>query len=120
MGGKDVVYLKQPLSLSLQPAEVKKRLTEVADKRFTDVGVRNGADLEESHARDKVSLLSYSLSLTTLSPSPVSKNCKNSLPSTIYRSINHFWFFLFLVTSQRAEIEICGAQFIKLFPDQRG
>ena len=70
MGGKDVVYLKQPLSLTLQPAEVKKRLTEVADKRFTDVGVRNGVDLEESHARDKVSLLSYSLSLTTLSLLP--------------------------------------------------
>lgn len=36
MGGKDVVYVKQQHSSSLQPAEVQKKLKEIADKRFLD------------------------------------------------------------------------------------
>ncbi|KAI4318543.1 hypothetical protein MLD38_032233 [Melastoma candidum] len=34
MGGKDVIYVKQLHSSSLQPANVQKRLKEMADKRF--------------------------------------------------------------------------------------
>lgn len=36
MGGKDVVYVKQQHSSSLEPDEVQKKLKEVADKRFND------------------------------------------------------------------------------------
>ncbi|KAL6514404.1 hypothetical protein OROHE_019012 [Orobanche hederae] len=36
MGGKDVIYIKQQHSSSLQPADVQKRLKVVADKRFLD------------------------------------------------------------------------------------
>ena len=36
MGGKDIVYVKQQHSSPLQPADVQKRLKEVADKRFSD------------------------------------------------------------------------------------
>ncbi|XP_052189704.1 MACPF domain-containing protein At4g24290-like isoform X2 [Diospyros lotus] len=36
MGGKDIVYVKQQHSSPLQPADVLKRLKEVADKRFGD------------------------------------------------------------------------------------
>ncbi|XLR27820.1 hypothetical protein HN51_041132 [Arachis hypogaea] len=36
MGGKDVIYLKQQHSLALQPADVQKRLKEMADRRFMD------------------------------------------------------------------------------------
>lgn len=36
MGGKDVVYVKQQYSSSLQPADVQKKLKDVADKRFSD------------------------------------------------------------------------------------
>ena len=37
MGGKDVVYVKQEHSSSLEPADVQKRLKDMADKRFSDV-----------------------------------------------------------------------------------
>lgn len=36
MGGKDVVFVKQQHSSSLQPADVQKKLKEIADKRFLD------------------------------------------------------------------------------------
>lgn len=36
MGGKDVIYLKQQHSSTLQPADVQKKLKEMADKRFLD------------------------------------------------------------------------------------
>ncbi|KAI4298949.1 hypothetical protein L6164_032454 [Bauhinia variegata] len=36
MGGKDVIYLKQQHSSTLQLADVQKRLMEVADRRFLD------------------------------------------------------------------------------------
>ncbi|XP_016439830.2 MACPF domain-containing protein At4g24290 [Nicotiana tabacum] len=36
MGGKDVVYVKQQHSSTLQPADVRKRLIEMADQRFSD------------------------------------------------------------------------------------
>ena len=36
MGGKDVVFVKQQHSSSLQPAEVQKKLKEIADKRFIE------------------------------------------------------------------------------------
>ncbi|KAL5567377.1 hypothetical protein UlMin_030541, partial [Ulmus minor] len=36
MGGKDVIYMKQQHSSALQPADVQKKLKDMADKRFTD------------------------------------------------------------------------------------
>ena len=36
MGGKDVVYVNQQYSSPLQPADIQKKLKDVADKRFTD------------------------------------------------------------------------------------
>ncbi|KAF7842789.1 MACPF domain-containing protein [Senna tora] len=36
MGGKDVIYLKQQHSSTVQPVDVQKRLKEMADKRFLD------------------------------------------------------------------------------------
>ncbi|KAK6157035.1 hypothetical protein DH2020_011283 [Rehmannia glutinosa] len=41
MGGKDVIYLKQQHSSSLQPADVQKRLKVMADKRFLDANGQN-------------------------------------------------------------------------------
>ncbi|KAL5993323.1 hypothetical protein ACLOJK_014247 [Asimina triloba] len=54
MGGKDVVYLKQQHSSSLQPAEVQKRLKEMADKRLIDVNGQFGVGSEETYTREKV------------------------------------------------------------------
>lgn len=36
MGGKDVIFVKQQHSSTLQPADLQKRLKEMADKRFLD------------------------------------------------------------------------------------
>ncbi|XP_021728519.1 MACPF domain-containing protein At4g24290-like isoform X1 [Chenopodium quinoa] len=47
MGGKDVVCVKQQHSSHLQPAEVQKKLKEIADKRFLDA---NGQyDMNSGH-----------------------------------------------------------------------
>lgn len=45
MGGKDVVYVKQQYSSTLQPADVQKRLKEVADERFSDANVQSSTTL---------------------------------------------------------------------------
>ncbi|KAJ8755657.1 hypothetical protein K2173_022252 [Erythroxylum novogranatense] len=42
MGGKDVIHMKQQHSSNLQPAEVQKRLKEIADKRFADTNEQYG------------------------------------------------------------------------------
>ncbi|XP_058097688.1 MACPF domain-containing protein At4g24290-like isoform X2 [Magnolia sinica] len=49
MGGKDVVYVKQQYSSNHQPAEIQRRLKEMADRRFLDVNGQYGIDLEEKH-----------------------------------------------------------------------
>lgn len=36
MGGKDVVFVKQQHSSSVQPADVQKKLKDIADKRFLE------------------------------------------------------------------------------------
>lgn len=53
MGGKDVIYLKQQHSSNLQPAEVQKRLKEMADKRFRDTNGQFG-DAGEVYDKGKV------------------------------------------------------------------
>lgn len=54
MGGKDVIYVKQQHSSSLQPADVQKRLKSIADKRFLDTNGQPGMDSEQSYHNDKV------------------------------------------------------------------
>jgi len=46
MGGKDVIYLKQQHSSTLQPADVQKKLKEMADRRFLDA---NGHYVASDH-----------------------------------------------------------------------
>ncbi|XP_004237553.1 MACPF domain-containing protein At4g24290 isoform X2 [Solanum lycopersicum] len=45
MGGKDVVYVKQQYSSTLQPADIQKRLKEVADERFGNANVQSSTTL---------------------------------------------------------------------------
>ncbi|KAL0454482.1 UNVERIFIED_CONTAM: MACPF domain-containing protein [Sesamum latifolium] len=52
MGGKDVIYMKQQHSSSLQPADVQKRLKLMADKRFLENG-QNELDSEEIYWSEK-------------------------------------------------------------------
>nr|GLL23915.1 MACPF domain-containing protein At4g24290 [Ipomoea trifida] len=53
MGGKDVVYMKQQHSSSLEPADVQKRLKAIADKRFCDASEQYGTDSELGYQNDK-------------------------------------------------------------------
>ncbi|XP_010243890.1 PREDICTED: MACPF domain-containing protein At4g24290 [Nelumbo nucifera] len=53
MGGKDVIYLKQQHSSNLQPAEVQKRLKEMADKRFLDMNGQYEMNPEEAYEKEK-------------------------------------------------------------------
>lgn len=45
MGGKDVVYVKQQHSSTLQPADVRKMLKEVADQGFSDANEQSSTIL---------------------------------------------------------------------------
>lgn len=54
MGGKDVVYMKQQHSSSLQPADVQKKLKAIADKRFLDIGGQYGTESEQAYRNEKV------------------------------------------------------------------
>lgn len=65
MGGKDVIYMKQQHSSSLQPADVQKRLKVMADKRFLDANGQNELGSEQVYQSEKVctsfSLFTYDL-----------------------------------------------------------
>lgn len=56
MGGKDVIYVRQQHSSTLQAADVQKRLKEMADKRFADANA-NGVGSEQVHPNDKVCIV---------------------------------------------------------------
>ncbi|CAI9101548.1 OLC1v1038897C1 [Oldenlandia corymbosa var. corymbosa] len=53
MGGKDVVFMKQQHSSSLEPADVQKRLKAIADKRFMDAIGPHGMDSDRAHLNEK-------------------------------------------------------------------
>ncbi|KAK4777615.1 hypothetical protein SAY87_017802 [Trapa incisa] len=54
MGGKDVIYMKQQHSSTLQPADVQKGLKEMADNRFLDSnGPYNMAVPEQAYRTEK-------------------------------------------------------------------
>lgn len=78
MGGKDVIYLKQQHSSTLQAVDVQKRLKEMSDSRFLDANVqydmsRNNQDLvmmlKRRGGRDKESI-SHSEWLNTVQAEP--------------------------------------------------
>ncbi|KAG7031360.1 MACPF domain-containing protein [Cucurbita argyrosperma subsp. argyrosperma] len=53
MGGKDVIYMKQQHSSTLEPSEVQKRLKDMADKRFTETMGQYGMGSEWIYNNDK-------------------------------------------------------------------
>ncbi|XP_023552323.1 MACPF domain-containing protein At4g24290-like [Cucurbita pepo subsp. pepo] len=59
MGGKDVIYMKQQHSSTLQPSEVQKRLKEMADKRFSETIGQYGMGSEQIYNNDKDILTIY-------------------------------------------------------------
>lgn len=54
MGGKDVIYIKQQHSSNLQPADIQKRLKDMADKRFVDANGHYSVASEQVFQSDTV------------------------------------------------------------------
>lgn len=68
MGGKDVVYVKQQHSSNIQPADVQKRLKEMADKRFQDSSGQYGLNSVENCRKDKFDTREIRLRFADSSP----------------------------------------------------
>lgn len=66
MGGKDVIYIRQQHSSNLQHVEVKKRLKEIADRRFLDASGQYGVTSKEAYGNGKVISHIFSLSCLTI------------------------------------------------------
>ncbi|KAF2293909.1 hypothetical protein GH714_005597 [Hevea brasiliensis] len=56
MGGKDVIYVKQQHSSILQPADLQKRLKEMADKRFLDTSGQYSMASEQVYQSNKLEI----------------------------------------------------------------
>lgn len=69
MGGKDVIYIRQQHSSNLQPAEIQKRLKDMADKRFLDTNGQFGVNSEEAYGKDKFDFREQRLRFADSSPS---------------------------------------------------
>ncbi|KAF5448116.1 hypothetical protein F2P56_028679 [Juglans regia] len=69
MGGKDVIYMKQQHSSTLQPADVQKRLKEMADKRFLNANGQTGMASERVYQSEKVEIREQRLRFADISPS---------------------------------------------------
>lgn len=69
MGGKDVIYVKQQHSSTLQPADVQKRLKEMADKRFFDANGQIDMNSDRIYQNDKFDAREQQLRFADMSPS---------------------------------------------------
>ncbi|OIW13601.1 hypothetical protein TanjilG_07943 [Lupinus angustifolius] len=59
MGGKDVIYLKQQHSSTLQPADVQKKLKEIADRRFLDANGQYSVASDQVFPNDMEYLINF-------------------------------------------------------------
>ncbi|CAN1305832.1 MACPF domain-containing protein At4g24290 [Linum perenne] len=69
MGGKDVIYIKQQHSSTLQTADLQKRLKEMADKRFSDVNGQYNSSSSEVYQNKKFDPREQRLRFADTSPS---------------------------------------------------
>lgn len=69
MGGKDVIYVKQQHSSSLQPSDVQKIVKEMADRRFLDSNGQSSMAPEQIHQSDKFEIREQRLRFAANSPS---------------------------------------------------
>ncbi|XP_020220759.1 MACPF domain-containing protein At4g24290 [Cajanus cajan] len=69
MGGKDVIYLKQQHSSTLQPADVQKKLKEMADRRFLDANGHYNIASDQVFPNDKFGAREQRLTFANISPS---------------------------------------------------
>ncbi|XP_044489426.1 MACPF domain-containing protein At4g24290-like isoform X1 [Mangifera indica] len=95
MGGKDVIYVKQQHSSTLQPADVQKRLKEMADKRFLDANGQYSMPSERLYQNDKFEIREQRLRFADTGPSSsyshkedIVSNCKRR-GGNDYRNLSH-------------------------------
>lgn len=69
MGGKDVIYMKQQHSSTLQPADIQKKLKDMADKRFLDAHGQYGMPSEQGYKNGKFEIREQRLRFADTSPS---------------------------------------------------
>ncbi|KAK4254449.1 hypothetical protein QN277_009833 [Acacia crassicarpa] len=67
MGGKDVIYLKQQHSSTLQPVDVQKKLKEIADGKFLDANGQYNIASDQVYPNDKFGI--KELRFANVSPS---------------------------------------------------
>ncbi|XP_073007464.1 MACPF domain-containing protein At4g24290 [Typha latifolia] len=85
MGGKDVIYVKQQHSSSLQAIEVQKRLKELADRRFLDTNGQFDVNYNKgAYGKEKVDMREQRLRFADSSPSS-SYSTKEDITKTFKR-----------------------------------
>ncbi|RVW77568.1 MACPF domain-containing protein [Vitis vinifera] len=75
MGGKDVIYVRQQHASPLQPADVQKRVKEMADKRFVDASGQYGMNSGHVYQDDK-SITAKSLMVKSCQIRGYCEHCK--------------------------------------------
>ncbi|CAD6234781.1 unnamed protein product [Miscanthus lutarioriparius] len=68
MGGKDVIYLKQQHSSTLQAADVQKRLKEISDRRFFDANGQSDMGFKDTYGNNKSDIREQQLRFVQSSP----------------------------------------------------
>ncbi|CAM8936298.1 unnamed protein product [Rhodiola kirilowii] len=74
MGGKDVVYVKQPHASSLSPADVQEQLKKFADELFTDAAGLSAAKADKSSKKNQLGYMEQGSVFRDTNPSG-SYNC---------------------------------------------
>ncbi|GMH15003.1 hypothetical protein Nepgr_016844 [Nepenthes gracilis] len=69
MGGKDVIHVKQQHSSTLQPADIQKRLMDMADRRFSDTNEQYKLDSDHVYQNKKFDIREQRLRFADTSPS---------------------------------------------------
>ncbi|KAL5566415.1 hypothetical protein UlMin_029579, partial [Ulmus minor] len=69
MGGKDVIYMKQHHSSTLQPADVQKKLRDMADKRFIDTNGQYSMSSQHMFKNDEFEIREQQLQFADASSS---------------------------------------------------
>ncbi|CAD6228048.1 unnamed protein product [Miscanthus lutarioriparius] len=68
MGGKDVIYLKQQHSSTLQAADVQKRLKEMSDRKFFDANGQSDMGFKDTYGNNKSDIREQQLRFVQSSP----------------------------------------------------
>ncbi|RLM62280.1 MACPF domain-containing protein [Panicum miliaceum] len=68
MGGKDVIYLKQNHSSSLQAADVQKQLKDMSDRRFLDANGQSDMSFKDAYGNNKSDTREQQLRFVQSSP----------------------------------------------------